>query len=418
MSRRLYRFDIIRELGRRGTNVTYEARDALEDSARTLFEWNSPTADSNTAAHIESVKGDIGDAEIFTDRSSCYIAIKPEQAKSTLIILRNRGLFTGAWADLFEAETPPPPPPQQPKPKSKWWISAVAVAVPVGLLAFWLANRHPPAEGTARAPSSVPAPSIPHPPIHPTIRSFSANKLRVEVGQSVELSWNVIDSDTVSIEPGYPSLEPALGSLKITPTKTTVFTLVAKNAEERATSDPITIVVTPTSVLPPPPPPLSVRFYSESDSVPYGKSTKLIWKTDHATSVRIEPTFDDVSPQGGILTVSPTDTTKYSLTATGASGSQTAYVTIEVVPDIQFFKSEPFPVRGCDASLLKWYVVGATGVSIDQGIGRTDLLSRLVRPTEATIYTLTAVRAGKSATARTEVPGFPLNNPACPSGLK
>jgi hypothetical protein len=74
-------------------------------------------------------------------------------------------------------------------------------------------------------------------------------------------------------------------------------------------------------------------------------------------------------------------------------------------PAISSFGAGPPTIAAGESSTLRWSVVGATTVSIDQGIGNVALSGeRVVMPSATTVYTLTATNAsGISATATAQV---------------
>jgi len=88
---------------------------------------------------------------------------------------------------------------------------------------------------------------------------------------------------------------------------------------------------------PPPPPPAAVKptasISADRTSINKGESVKLTWTTTDATNVSIAPEVGAVTPQGS-TTVTPADSTTYTLTATGAGGSADAsvHVTVTVPP--------------------------------------------------------------------------------------
>ena len=95
-------------------------------------------------------------------------------------------------------------------------------------------------------------------------------------------------------------------------------------------------------------------------------------------------------------------------------------------PVISSFGADPPAIAAGESSTLSWNVLGATKVSIDQGIGNVALNgSRAVMPSETAVYTLTATNAsGMSATATAQViiTGAPTPPPPpppapTPSGL-
>jgi peptidoglycan-associated lipoprotein len=83
---------------------------------------------------------------------------------------------------------------------------------------------------------------------------------------------------------------------------------------------------------PPPPPPAAkptVTFSADRSSIMKGESVKLSWTTTDATNVSISPEVGAVTLQGS-TTVTPADSTTYTLTASGPGGSTDATVRITV----------------------------------------------------------------------------------------
>jgi peptidoglycan-associated lipoprotein len=67
-------------------------------------------------------------------------------------------------------------------------------------------------------------------------------------------------------------------------------------------------------------------------------------------------------------------------------------------PMVKFFTVEPSTIERGQAAVLKWEVVGADTVSINQGLGTvTASGNRSVFPSSTTSYTLTATNAGGSS---------------------
>jgi peptidoglycan-associated lipoprotein len=73
-------------------------------------------------------------------------------------------------------------------------------------------------------------------------------------------------------------------------------------------------------------------------------------------------------------------------------------------PVISEFVAEPSTIQRGEASTLRWRVLEATSVRLDQGIGEVAAQgSRRVFPSSSTVYTLTAQGPGGTASARATV---------------
>ncbi len=99
--------------------------------------------------------------------------------------------------------------------------------------------------------------------------------------------------------------------------------------------------------VPTPPPPAakpSVTFSADPTSINKGQSAKLTWTSTDANNVSISPEVGAVTPQGS-TTVTPADSTTYTITASGPGGSAdaTAHVTVNVpAPPPQPVKTSSF----------------------------------------------------------------------------
>ncbi|MBZ5515418.1 MAG: hypothetical protein LAN62_11395 [Acidobacteriia bacterium] len=82
-------------------------------------------------------------------------------------------------------------------------------------------------------------------------------------------------------------------------------------------------------VMPPPPPAPEVTFNANPSSVERGHALTLVWTSQNATSVRIDPEVGTVEAAGS-RSVTPQEATTYTLTAQGPGGTKTATARVEV----------------------------------------------------------------------------------------
>lgn len=94
---------------------------------------------------------------------------------------------------------------------------------------------------------------------------------------------------------------------------------------------PVPVPAKPTPPPPPPPPPAVriVNFSVEPRSIQRGQSATLRWEAANATDISIDQGIGAVQANG-TRSVSPTNTTTYTLTARGAGGQETRAVVLEV----------------------------------------------------------------------------------------
>ena len=228
-----------------------------------------------------------------------------------------------------------------------------------------------------------------------TIRSFTAEPLHIRIGEKTTLDWDVVNATEVEIS-GIGPVDPRGGSLDVSPTETTTYELTARNSK-REVSQAVEVTVDSE---------ITIRsFTAEPLHIRIGEKTTLDWDVVNATEVEISG-IGPVDPRGGSLTVSPTETTTYELTARNSEreASRTVEVTVDSEITIRSFTAEPLHIRIGEKTTLDWDVVNATEVEIS-GIGPVDPRggSLTVSPTETTTYELTARNSEREASQTVEV---------------
>jgi uncharacterized cupredoxin-like copper-binding protein len=181
--------------------------------------------------------------------------------------------------------------------------------------------------------------------------------------------------------------------------QTYAFRLTVKNTSGLTASANTTVTTSSASSA------LISQFYANPAAITNGSSTTLIWVTQNATTVSIQPGIGTVNASGS-TSVTPAATTTYTLTATGATGTvtQTTTVTVGAViagaPQIVRFEGNPLSIAPGGSSTLSWSTNNATSISISGGVGAvTANGSVTVTPSATTTYTLTATNSLGSVTA-------------------
>jgi outer membrane protein OmpA-like peptidoglycan-associated protein len=155
----------------------------------------------------------------------------------------------------------------------------------------------------------------------------------------------------------------------------------------------------------------AIMFTAMPDVVQKGQSVTLSWQVINATKVSIEGIGD--VPTSGSKKMKPEENTIFTLTAVGDGGTQTVSTEVEVTSGplpIILFSAAPESVQTGHAVTLNWQVSNATEVNIE-GIGKVPLKgSKQVKPTENTVFKLTAVGEGGklTETASVEVTAAPV----------
>jgi hypothetical protein len=228
------------------------------------------------------------------------------------------------------------------------------------------------------------------------IVSFNAIPAQIQSGQSATLTWTIENASSATITPGVGTVSASSGSVTVSPTQTTNYTLTATGPTGTITAQQIVQV----TAQPQGGAPQIVRFEASPLTIQPGQNSTLSWATNNADKVTISPTVGNVNPNGSSV-VTPNQTTTYTLTATNTSTGQsvTAPVTIVVapgqIPQIVVFTANPPVIDLGTSTKLCWQVNNATNITITPGVG-SNLNANdcaTVSPTATTTYTLTATNA-------------------------
>ena len=221
---------------------------------------------------------------------------------------------------------------------------------------------------------------------------FTADPTKIAAGQQVTLTWKTLDADSANIA-GIGNVA-VNGSLTVSPTTTTTYSLTARNNVNDETSS-VTVVVTGLTG-----PQLS-NCTASPTNISAGQSSTLSWTSTNADFVSIQPGVGQVAKSGSV-SVTPSQTTTYVITAnTAADASSSCSITVTVgaaLPVISSFTATPASINAGQSSTLQWSVQNADAVSISS-IGTVPSSgTRSVSPAATIVYTLTATNASGSAT--------------------
>ncbi len=168
----------------------------------------------------------------------------------------------------------------------------------------------------------------PEPP-PPAIVSFKAEPAQVTKGEPVMLSWQVQNATKLVLSP-VGELDPLLNSVRDVPAVTTTYTLVAINTAGKKVEKSLTVKVRDPNALE------VLEFRAEPSVITAGGNVVLRWRVQAASRVTIDNGVGEVEPQGE-TTVSPTQDTTYTLTATNDAGqvvTKSVKVTVTSTPPV------------------------------------------------------------------------------------
>lgn len=160
----------------------------------------------------------------------------------------------------------------------------------------------------------------------PVITSFTASPTLIYQDGQATLHWSILGRvDRLTLEPGIGDITNQT-QVTVSPSHATVYTLTAYNS---AGSDTAQVDVTVA------PPPEITSFEADSEAINDGDDTRLNWTISGTPqSLILEPGNRDVTGQTQV-SVSPTETTTYTLTAANGSGSDVAQTVVRVSPETE-----------------------------------------------------------------------------------
>jgi len=141
------------------------------------------------------------------------------------------------------------------------------------------------------------------------------------------LTWSVSNATSLSINQGVGIVTGS--SRMVSPTVTTTYTLTATGAGGAATAQ---VTVTVGGIASTSTPPVITSFTASNESIVAGDSTALSWTITGNPTPTVTISGGVGTPVGSLVSVSPTVTTTYILTATNSAGSATGQVTVSVTP--------------------------------------------------------------------------------------
>jgi len=228
-----------------------------------------------------------------------------------------------------------------------------------------------------------------------TIARFQAVPDRIRSGDRSTLDWQVQNADSVQIST--LGTVQANGQRDVSPTQTTQYRLTARNARGEV-SAVATVVVEEI------PPAQFLACTVSPMNILAGEAATITYATANADTVSISG-VGNVAGSGN-QTVSPAETTTYTLTANNARGPVTCQVTVQVAtvpaPRIISFTANPTTITAGQSSTLTWNVENADTVDIS-GIGTVPAQgSQAVSPNTTVTFVITA--RNRAGTAQANAP--------------
>jgi peptidoglycan-associated lipoprotein len=144
---------------------------------------------------------------------------------------------------------------------------------------------------------------------------------RLQQGEDVRVSWSSKDAKEVALN-GKPV--DKTGAQVFTPDNTTTFTVVGTRGKKEARDSKV-VAVSPRPARP------SISISADQGAITRGQSTTLRWNSNNADRVNISEL--GTVPSSGSRVISPSQSTTYNATATGAGGTENASARVTVTEE-------------------------------------------------------------------------------------
>jgi hypothetical protein len=232
----------------------------------------------------------------------------------------------------------------------------------------------------------------------PQIIRFEASPLTIQPGQQSTLSWSTNGASQVAIS-GVGAVT-ANGSTTVSPQQTTTYTLSVTGTNGQTVTAPVTVTVAAGPL------PQISTFAATPSAITAGQATQLCWKVTGATTISITGVGNNLNAND-CASVSPTQTTTYTLTAINASGQIQANTTVTVgqVQILSFTANPPTSSAAGAPVTLSWSTTNATSVILTGADIPPQTLpvngSLVVSPITNSTYTLTAYGPGGQTVSST-----------------
>ena len=240
----------------------------------------------------------------------------------------------------------------------------------------------------------------------PTV-SLTAVPSTLAAGASTTLTWASQDATACTASGGWSGTQQVNGSITISPTSTTGYTITCTNAYGSGHAAVlVTVQASGTGTTAP-----TVSLAPTSAQITVGSTSTLQWSSTNASSCTASGGWKGTEAASGSHTVKPAKTTVYVLTCSSAGGSTQASATVAVdgnspppQPTVTL-GANAYNITSGESSTLTWTTTNAASCTASDGWsgGKAVDGSTSVSPTATTTYTLSCTGAGGSVQASATV---------------
>lgn len=265
--------------------------------------------------------------------------------------------------------------------------------------------------------------TVSEPSAAPKVNTFSATPASIDLGESSILSWTTENATSVNITPDVGTVNPN-GSVTVTPTVSTAYSIVATGPGGEVTANTTIVVFQPDSAK-------VLSFTANPSSIVAGQSSVLSWQTENATTLDISPGVGTVAGASGSVNVTPANNTSYTLVATGPGGQHSATATVNVTPQqvaptitaqpksttVVIGRTTTFTVTASGSGPLQ-YQWTKNGDSIPGAITAAYTIPPASESDDASQYTVVVSNSAGSVTSQPATLSVSLTSPRVETGLQ
>lgn len=251
----------------------------------------------------------------------------------------------------------------------------------------------------------------------------------VNEGDPVSITWTTTNGVAANIDNGIGPVNTDNGSINRTPLVDTTYTMTVVSATgHTATCSDDVVVIPPVDTTP------TCTLSVGDINLSFGESTNLTWTTNNATNVSISPVRWGVGGSNlalnGSQTITPEESTTYTLTATDGDGDSVTCTTsvtvdISVNPPVCTLSINPESITLGQSATILWETRHADSFRINRAVGPIALTTSpvangtvTITPTSVGTFTYTGTAentGGDSVTCSDTIVVTPVdvNAPIC-----
>ena len=228
--------------------------------------------------------------------------------------------------------------------------------------------------------------------VAPTV-TINANPQVINLGQTSVLTWTSQNATTCFANGGWSGQKSLSGSEVVTPSVTTVYSIVCTNSTGQSATAQTTVTVNSNQQFP------TLTLTANPTVINQNQSSVLTWNSTNTTSCSASGGWSGQKSLSGSETVFPQFTTTYSMTCIGTNGQSVfAQATVIVNQQQQLqptvnLTANPNVINSGQAVTLSWFSNNANSCSASGGWSGSKSLSgsEIVYPSFTTTYTITCV---------------------------